>query len=531
MSGAGAGLAGPDRLARLAPWLLLAAGLIVVAATYPDYGPTPDEGVQATYGELALDYFASGGADKSANEYINLRFYGPLVEMVPALVYDAESPGKYEIRHLLLGLLSLLTIPLVWRFGRAFELPGTPLFAVLAVVTLPRFFAHWFNNSKDMPFALAVLAFMLALGWVAREPEWSWRQVVVCGGTMGLALCVRPGGFPILMVFLAGAVAIGWIADARSTNGRHGGRPLQRFVRIGLVPVVAWVVMVLPWPWAHQAPLAHPFEAMQVATKFPTTMPVLFDGATWHSDQLPWYYLPKYLVIGTPLGTLILAVLGVLLGLRAVVRDPGSARARMVALTLMWLFVPLALFALFTPNVYGGMRHFLFLWPAVGILAGFAAAGIGAEASPENRITTSLALAVVLLLPVREMVRLHPYQIAYYNALVGGTSGAAEDYWTDYAMTSYKEAIEWVNEQADGRPVRVILAAGVPVMTWAADYAAEGVELIPLAAVPREARVPGVADYFIGTTRLGTDGTFPRAPVVHTIGRDGAVFTVIRKLP
>ncbi len=520
---------------RLLPWLLLAIGLAVVVATYPDYGPTPDEGVQATYGELALGYFATGGTDTSCNEFLNLRFYGPLVEMLPALVYDTSSPGKYETRHLLLGLLSLLTIPAVWRFARGFALPGAAAFALLAVLTLPRFFAHWFNNSKDMPFALAVLWFMLALGWVAREPDWRWKQVLACGATLGLTLCVRPGGFPILLVFLVAAAGIGWLGSRWDTGEPRpdGNRPGigMSLGRIALVPIVAWVVMVLPWPWAHEAPLAHPLEAMRVATRFPTTMPVLFEGTTWHSDQLPWYYLPKYLAIGTPLGTLLLALVGLLLGLRTLIRDPGSARARMLALTLVWLFVPLALFALFTPNVYGGMRHFLFLWPAVGILAGFGAAGIRAEASPENRITTAVALAVTLLLPVREMVRLHPYQLAYYNALVGGTGGAADGYWTDYAMTSYKEAVEWINDEADGRPTRVILAAGVPVMTWVADYADEGVELIPLATLPPDARQPGIADYFIGTTRLGTDRTFPRAPVVHTIGRDGAVFTVVRKLP
>jgi hypothetical protein len=35
-------------------------------------------------------------------------------------------------------------------------------------------------------------------------------------------------------------------------------------------------------------------------------------------------------------------------------------------------------------------------------------------------------------------------------------------------------------------------------------------------------------DYFIATTRFGRHGNFPENPVVHTVGRDGAVFTVIK---
>jgi hypothetical protein len=525
-------------MSRLFPWLVLALGVVVVVATHRDFGPTPDEGVQATYGELALRYFASGGADTACNEYLDLRFYGPLVEMLSALFYDPAVGGKYEVRHLVLGLLSLLVIPGVWLYARISGLPGLPFFAVLAVVALPRFFGHWFNNSKDMPFALAVTWFMIALAWVVRDPGWRWRQVLVCAATMGLALCVRPGGFPILLLFLLAAVAIGEVGARRVDPYRSRAVARRSIVgiaaRVALVPLLAWVVMVLPWPWAHQAPIANPIEAMRVATEFPTTMPVLFEGITWNSDELPWYYLPKYVIITTPLPILLLALAGLLFGLRLIVRERSSVPACSIALTLVWLLVPLALFAIFTPNVYGGMRHFLFVWPAIAILAGHGAAAVWRAASPENRLTTAVALSVMTLLPVRETVRLHPYQIAYYNALVGGVGGASDKYWTDYPMSSYKEAIEWVNEQntpASAEPLRVVLAAGEPVMLWARDYAAANVELIPLSNLPPELRREGVADYFIGTTRLGTDGSFPKAPIVHTIGRGGAVFTVIRKLP
>ena len=44
------------------------------------------------------------------------------------------------------------------------------------------------------------------------------------------------------------------------------------------------------------------------------------------------------------------------------------------------------------------------------------------------------------------------------------------------------------------------------------------------------AETPGVADFFIGTTRLGTDRTFPAAPVVHTIGSPLAMASV-RTMP
>ena len=101
-------------------WLLLLLAALGLAGIWQDYGITWDEGVQATYGELVLDYFASGGRDRSCNEYLNLHYYGPLFESATALVYRAVGRWKYEIRHAAIGLTALLTFVAVWRFGRLF---------------------------------------------------------------------------------------------------------------------------------------------------------------------------------------------------------------------------------------------------------------------------------------------------------------------------------------------------------------------------------------------------------------------------
>jgi hypothetical protein len=268
---------------------------------------------------------------------------------------------------------------------------------------------------------------------------------------------------------------------------------------------------------------------MRVAAAFASTLPVLFAGATFQSDQLPWYYLIQYLLIGTPPGVLAFAFLGILLGVRDQRARRRSARARMLAMTQLWLLLPLLLFVVLRPNVYGGMRHFLFVLPALGVLAAYGAAGV-LRLLPAGRsrvVATAVTLAL-LLLPVVDLVRLHPYQMTYYNALVGGVRGASGRYWTDYWLASYREAIDWVNEQAARDPERrvvAVIAAGPTLMIWAEGYAADNVELVSLTS-ERSALAP--ARYYIGSTRNDMDRVFPDVPVVHSIGRDGAVFTVIK---
>ena len=517
---------------------MLGVGLAVVALTFRDFGPTYDEAVQAGLGELALGYFESGGEDRTFEAPPpplpdDLHLYGPLVEMIPALFYEGESPAKYHTRHLYLGLLSLASVVAVWLYGKRFGDARVALFSVLIVATLPRLYGHAFINSKDIPFALSVIWFLWSLAALFADSRLRASRLVVCGIALGLGLCARPGGMPLFAMFLFGAALI-WLV----TRERGPGEPSHVRAALALAPrmlvvlAIAWPIMVAPWPWAHGGPIGRPLEAMKAATQFHTTVPILFEGRTINSDALPWYYIPKYVLMVTPLAVLALAMVGLFGGAFDLLARRAQS-ARMTLLTGMWLFAPLALFAVLRPNVYGGMRHFLFVLPALGILAGSGAAWLlrPVLGTTPRRIAW-IVLLFVAALPVKDLVRLHPYQMTYHNALVGGVRGASENYWTDYSLTSYAEAIAWVNERASAEPNRqfsVVIGAGPAILMWADAFAAENVELISLRTLDPERTQLAPADYFIATSRGGLIDVFDEAPVVHSIGRDGAVFTVIKE--
>ncbi len=527
----------PPKLTRLGrhwDWLLVAAGVLLVAFTFRDYGITWDEGVHSHYGEAALKYFTSGFRDRSSSTYLDMYNYGPLIEMIPAMVYGSHEAWKYEARHVVFGLMALLVIPALRRYAGLWGDPLVPVFAIAATVLMPRFYGHWYNNSKDVPFAVAVVWFMYATAAFFLKREFRARQVIACGAAMGVALCVRPGGFPLLAIYFAGAAALSHLTRPKDAGSKGPGTPVRPFLmKSAAIVAIAWVMMVIPWPWAHENVVTHPIQAMKVAASFTTSYPVLYDGRVFMSSDLPWHYLVKYLLITTPPALLLLALLGLAFGVREQWIAFHGDRSLLAGVTLLWLFLPLIVFIVKRPNVYDELRHFLFILPAVAILAAIGASEVLARVRRgKARLVAWPAILVLLLLPLRDLIRLHPYQMTYFNAFVGGLGGAYGRYETDYWVSSYREAMLWVNERARREPQRrfVVLVGGtVYVEPAAAHYRAPNVVVMIVPGTVGLRDLPPDADYYIATTRyfLAT-ANFPDTPVLHTIGRDGAVFTVIK---
>jgi hypothetical protein len=239
--------------------------------------------------------------------------------------------------------------------------------------------------------------------------------------------------------------------------------------------------------------------------------------------------LITYLLIATPLPILALAGIGLAGSVREQRRRGLAPVSGVLGLFQLWFALPLVLYVIVRPNAYDGMRHFLFVLPAVAF---FAALGVQTAASllPRGRSAATALLALSLLFPATSLIRLHPYQSSYFNALVGGVGGAAGRYETDYWISSYREAMLWINARAGERerPLRVLISANQWSITGAQAYAAASVKLHRLQAQHKKGPLPQNFDYFLSTTRYFGDQYFPEAPIVHRIGREGATFTVIK---
>ena len=509
---------------KISLWGILALGAMVIVLTFQDYGISWDESIHSDYAELVIDYFRSGGENTECNEFFNLPMYSPAFDLVAALLYAPFPEYQFEVRHALSAAVALLTVPALYLLGKLLGDAWIGVIGGACLVLLPRFYGHAFVNMKDIPFACFFAWSMYALTALFTRRTYSWKETIICGLAIGLTVFVRPGGWLLLGIIY---VAIRTYCDFVDRDQQASRIPMARqLAMFG----IAWLMMIAAWPWAHANLLMNPIRAIGAASSFNFVMPVVYGGQTVPSDSLPRVYLLKLLFMTTPPAVLVVAGIGLACAAWKQFQRHDATWTRTVMCLQLWFCLPIILFLVRRPNVYDGLRHFLFLLPALAIWFGVGARWlICSVAKPIPQAIVAISLAAVVAWPIGSLVDLHPYQMTYFNQLAGGLPQADGQYDTDYWATSYREAMEWVNRQSSKkRPLKILVAANRLSKMCAQHYCGEHVELTFVSDYGINGALPDQYDYYVATYRYGMADNYPDSPVVQTIGRHGARFTVIR---
>ena len=482
-------------------FLLLA---ILVAATFSHYGNGFDAEVQDVYGRQIVSWYATFGRDHSALTYLDLYYYGGLFDTLAALVNLASPWPHWATRHLLEALFGLIGLAGSWRLARRLGGPAAGFAALACLALMPSYYGMMFINPKDIPFAaLMIWSVYLVTRLVEEAPKPSWRLVAWFGLVAGLTLGVRIGGV-LVFVYLALAVL--------ATPGNR----LAFAVRVAPALPLAWAVMLPFWPWALVSPILHPWEAFRHFSAMNGNIGTLFFGRMVGHAYHPPFYLPVYMAVKLP--DLVLALLAAGLGIGLVKLRHGIP-ARLVPLLLAALF-PLAYTVATNPQLYDAERHFLFVLPALAVLAGLAAAHLA-----RHRWRPAFAAAAIFLgaWQVAQMAELHPYEYAFFNDLVGGTRNAAGLFETEYWGASLAEATDDLSHYLAlhhldrATPWRVAVCGKPSQM---------GDENDPHIQATTDWQH---ADFFVATTRGACDRRLPGRDIGE-VERDGVPFAIVKDL-
>lgn len=403
-------------------------------------GISCDEVIHYQHSVSVYNYFDTHGADQSAlnTPVTNLKYYGQSYDNLVTFLTEWFGIGDiYGFRNLMSSLAGWLTIFITALFTVWLAGYGAGVVTFLLFAVSPTFLGHSMNNLKDISFALGYISSLFFIMKILFSGNRIlFRDALLLMLSTAFALSIRAGGLLLICyLFFFWLISLFYQLNNEGKSAlKSNGRKLIILV---LISCTAYFMSILLWPYALQNPFKNVLESYRVMAHYPSTFRQIFEGKNEWSDFMPWYYLPKSMLITFPL--IILS--GFLFSYKLF--KPG----KYLIYTFLFFSVlfPIGFVITEKSNLYSSWRQFLFLYPAIVLIS-----SIGLYffiKSLKNRFARLGIIVILALLsihPVLFMVKNHPYEYLYYNQIVGGLKGAYGNYETDYYYTSQTEAAAWL---------------------------------------------------------------------------------------
>lgn len=467
----------------LVVWLFLLA-FVPVMLTANDYGPTYDEPHYVSAGVRYAEWWVEAlrsprealTRDAIAETWALNHEHPPLQKMKSGFSQrwlGAMLPGLMAARLPSAAWLAL-TVCAVYLFSRRVWGRRGALFGALALAWMPRVFAHAHFAALDAPIMAWFFITAVLMAEAMRRRSWGWAALA--GAAFGIALLAKVNAFflPVLLI----PWALIW-------HRREWPKLVLALAVIG--PAVFFAF----WPWLWIAPVAHLREYLEFHLRH-AAYNVWYLGRLY--QHAPWHYPFVMTAVTTPALVMALAVGGMARCW------PRRAWHSDRALLLFGLAIALLPSALPGSPKYNGERLFLPAFPFLAALVGGGFAWLQLRVMRLLRaegLLSGLACAVLglaLLVPSRSVLQgTHPYQLAYYNALVGGTRGATErGFETIYWGQVYQEAPSFLNSVAEPNPRVLVIPRGV---IYLLEFQQQAGALRPDVQFTGDEREAGAVDY------------------------------------
>jgi 4-amino-4-deoxy-L-arabinose transferase-like glycosyltransferase len=432
------------------------------------------------------------------------------------------APLAFETHLLLLRLPMALATALAVLLGYALLRrvlgAGVALLAALLWASDPFLVAHSRLLHLDALLSMLMLLALLALLAACFAPHARARPVLplllLAGVCSGLALLTKSPS--VLLLPSGGVLLLSWWWQARPAAS----------LRMLLLAGLTWggsalLTALLCWPALWVAPGAavgsvvaevlrnggapHPGNFL-LGTNFISEAPgVLFYPVVLLARLTPW------------------VVLGLLALLWASLRDGASLRPQRGVLLLL-LFAALLVPLLLTIPPKKFDRYALPAVPLLHVLAAWGLWWLGARLPqlPRRLSAGALALAASALL-----LFYHPYYLAYYNPLIGGSPNAPRLVPVGWGE-GLDQAAAWLNQQPD-------LARG-PVATWSPPTLAAYLDGETTWQGALQAGEPGYLVVYINQDQTGKESqyfgaTHRACEPLHTVRMYGIDYAWIYRVP
>lgn len=357
-----------------------------------------------------------------------------------SIFWEKDPYLQNRTLNVLVFTISLLLF-LRWWHGNSF---WKGAFFILLLLSIPRFFAHIHFAATDIPMTSLLLVFLVCLHKTLFRKSF-WLAGCVLGIFTSIKITSTLLAFPVLLVFLI------W--------HRHEWKVvLPHIIMTCLIGLLVFYALNPDW-WF--SPLSRCRELLtQSLTRRLWTPFTVYFGGHFYNYRAPFYYPFTMFFITTPL----LHILFLFSGLTFFFIDKQLRVNLKKVLVFICLVFPLLLLTLPMSPAHDGVRYLL---PSFPFAACFMTLGLEklwhlvtdhSSFSLIKRAAMWVAAAGAITLLAGDLhnpARYPPFELSYYNKIVGGLSGAhRRGYETTYWFEILNDdVLEQLNEFCAGSTV------------------------------------------------------------------------------
>ena len=391
---------------------------------------------------------------------ITSEFYGTFIYKISdwlslkvineSIFFNLNEISNYYVVDIVTWLLSLLSIVIICAsLYLTFESVNFSYIYFGIMSTLPIWVGMSQVNSKDIPVAAGIS--ILSSGFMLLLKSKSCKKLFILGTTFSslgsaISVSVRPASVTIIISFVLFNLMV-YILMGISTK-KISYLAAEITAIISVIYLMTFILLYYSNPISLNNLFSWIKDAVSISLNYPSVQPVKVLGKDFLSDSLPPWYVAAWVWAQLPILTFISLILGCFYVFKEMTIDKNWSMIFFLAPFTVQAFLTPALIGFVQPNLYNGIRHLIFIYPALMI---FSAIGISYlcsnfDSKIINFLTCQFALLIVLL-NLFATYRWLPYSYAFINPVAG--MGNHRNWDLDYWGLSAREGVERLNDLRD----------------------------------------------------------------------------------
>lgn len=407
---------------------------------------------------LRLDEIGGG----TLPEPTDFPFYGIFFDLPLAFietVLNIEQSKKYFLlRHQLTFLIFFLSSIYFYKLLYCrFNSKVIILLGVLLYISSPRIFGDSFFNNKDLIFlSFVTISFYYYLKLI---DNFNYKNTLFFSLATAITCSLR-----ILGIFIPLSFFCVLLIKKNVKN---------KFTFAFVYILVFVLLLIILWPFLWSSPVTNFYHAITTFSKYDNlTIQILFNGKYIFSNYLPMTYLPTWILITTPLISIILFLIGYLYLFRRFYmrlisidsnfnsndfwRGKKEEKDFIIFLNFSLVFFYIIFFS---PVLYTGWRHLYFLHSFMSYISCVALFLISIKFQKKIII---ISLSLLILTNFYEIKKFHPFQSLYFNQLLQDfqKKDFEVDYWGIAGVRFLEELLEI---EKDNKKIKIATASYLPL--------------------------------------------------------------------